>query len=593
MNDFVELRRYITIVIRWWWLIILAVAAASTIGYEVSRRQPRVYQASTTVIVGQSIQIANPDTRDIQASQLVAQTYADIVRRQPVLQGAVERLNLNETWQALRQRVQSNLVEGTQLLEIRVEADSPDEAEIIANEIGHQLILQSPSAQQTPEDDSRLEFVRKRLESLQTNIQAGQAKLVNLETTMAAASSIATKQELQGQIDALEVLIADWQTNYTQLLLFSEGQQKPNYLAVVEPAQANPTPVRPRTLLNTLLSGAVGLFLALVVAFVVEHLNDTVKSAEDWAQVTGTPVLGSIARYKTPRSAGRQRLIVQALPRSRAAENYRALATTKLLFLKGGDRSSDAVLLRSLLISTSQVDNDIGEIEVAANLAVTLAQTGSRVILVDANLHRPTIGQLFGIVEQGGLTDVLTGRSEQPELVSFDWAPGLSILPTGPVTSVDPFELLASPRAVSLVQQLSSQTDLVIIVASPVLSFADSLILASHVDGVMLVERIGAGRRKDASNAAQRLHALDAAIIGAVLQEGRHRSAVRARRGKTVRKAAGGVAAGLRSLGAHLAGAVLSARSGRARAVKPASLADGIAGDGGLSTRPARRRRPL
>ncbi|HKZ80690.1 MAG TPA: Wzz/FepE/Etk N-terminal domain-containing protein [Pyrinomonadaceae bacterium] len=574
MNDFVELRRYITVVIRWWWLIIVAVAVTSAIGYEVSRRQPRVYQASTTLVVGQSIQIANLERRDIEASQLVAQTFADIVRRQPVLQGAVERLSLNETWQALRRRVQGNLVEGTQLLEISVEADSPGEAEIIADEIAHQLILQSPTSQQIPETDARLEFVRQRLESLEANIEAGQSKLVNLEATMAAASSIETKQELQGQIVAMERLIADWQTSYTQLLLFSEDRQMPNYLAVVEAAQAAPTPIRPRILLNTLLAGAVGLFLALLVAFAFEHLNDAVKSAEDWVQVAGAPVLGSIASYKTPRGAGRRRLIVQAQPRSRAAENYRVLATTKLLFSKSGDRSSHVVLLRSLLISTSQVDNDIGEVEVAANLAVTLTQTGSQVILVDANLRRPTLGQLFGIVERGGLTDVLTGRSALPELVSVDWAPGLSILPTGPVASDDPFELLASPRAVSLVQQLSSQADLVIILASPVLSFADSLILASSVDGVMLVERSGATRRKDASNAAQRLHALGADIVGAILQEGRHRSAFGARRGKTVRKAAGSVVAGLRSLSAHLAGAVLDslrrlgARSGQVRTVK-------------------------
>jgi Mrp family chromosome partitioning ATPase len=181
---------------------------------------------------------------------------------------------------------------------------------------------------------------------------------------------------------------------------------------------------------------------------------------------------------------------------------------------------------------------------------------------------------------------VLAGRSALPELVSVDWAPGLSILPAGSVASDDPFELLASPRAASLVQQLSSQADVVIIVTPPVLSFADSLILASHVEGVMLVERRGATRRKAVRHAVQRLHALDATIVGAVLQEGRHRSTFGARRGKTARKAAGSVVAGLHWLSAHL-----GVRSGQAPTAKPASLVDGIAGDGGPASSPARPRR--
>src|SRR5574341_1125160 len=176
MSDFVELRRYITVVIRWWWLLILITAVAAGVGYWVSQNQPQIYQASTTVMVGQSIQATQLDSRDILTSERLALTYANIGRRQPVLQGVIDKLELDDTWQQLKSRVRIVPVEGTQLLEIRVEASSREEARLTADEVARRLILMSPTALENQEKDVNQRLVRQRLRDLQARMDAGQAR---------------------------------------------------------------------------------------------------------------------------------------------------------------------------------------------------------------------------------------------------------------------------------------------------------------------------------------------------------------------------------------------------------------------------------
>jgi len=197
MSDFIELRRYVGSVLKWWWLLILVTGVAAATGYGVSQLQPRVYKSSAAIMVGQSIQATEPDSRDLQTSERLALTYASIARRQPVLQDVVDRLNLSGTWQGLKNRVKVIPVDGTQLLEIKVEASSPEEAQVTANEIAHQLILMSPTALENQEQDENQRLVRQRLEDLQANMEAGQARREELEAAMTSALSAKQIQDLQ------------------------------------------------------------------------------------------------------------------------------------------------------------------------------------------------------------------------------------------------------------------------------------------------------------------------------------------------------------------------------------------------------------
>jgi len=159
MSDFVELRHYAAIVLKRWWVLVLVLIFTLAIGFGVTRQQEPVYKATASILVGQSLQTTNISTQDFRTSEELAQTYAALAQRQPVLEGTVEALGLDTRWQRLRGAVSAKLVPNTQLVEITVEADSPEEAAVIADEVANQLILMSPTALQNQEFAETISFV--------------------------------------------------------------------------------------------------------------------------------------------------------------------------------------------------------------------------------------------------------------------------------------------------------------------------------------------------------------------------------------------------------------------------------------------------
>jgi non-specific protein-tyrosine kinase len=506
MNDFVDLRRVVGSVFRWWWLLILATAVAALIGYWVSERQPRVYRASTTVMVGESIRAVELDSRDIVTSERLALTYADIGRRQPVLQVVVDELNLNDTWQQLKSRVEISPVEGTQLLEIRVEASSPDEAKAIANELAHQLVLMSPTVPEKQEQDENQRLVRQRLEDLQAKIEAGQARRESLEAVMVRSLSVEQVQELQARINSMDSLIAGWENNHTQLLIFVESKRSPNYLTVVEPAQANRNPVRPRVRLNMLLAGVIGLCLTLGFIFLLEYLDNTLKSADDLSQSLGLTPLGTVGRIDGKTYP--DKLIVSQDPFSAASEAYRMIRSN--IQFMSVDRPAKTIVV------TSPTPEE-GKSITAANLGVVMAQAGLKTVIVDADLRQPVQHQIFAEPNLGGLTDLL--RSPGLEINSHlrkTSVPNLQLITCG-ITPPNPSELLGSQRMEQLLASLIEVADVVILDSSPALAVTDAVVLANQVDGVVLVTYAGRTRRDEARQAVLNLRQAGANLLGGVL----------------------------------------------------------------------------
>jgi non-specific protein-tyrosine kinase len=501
-----ELRQYIAIGLKWWWLIILLTLVAAITSYAVSQRQPAVYEATTTLIVGQSFHMAQLDSRDILTSERLALTYADVARRQPVLQQVVDTLDLNESWQVLKERVKIQPVQDTQLLEITVEATSPEEAQVTANEIAHQLILLSPTAVQNQEKEQNQRFVRQRLESLQAKIEAGQARLETLEAAMAGSLSAEQVQELQAEINDLDQLITDWENIYTQLLIFVESEKSPNYLAVVEPAQAKPDPVRPRLFLNTLLAGAVGCMLALGLIFLLEYLDDTIKSGDELSQTLGVTCLGGVGRIKGRRS--QDKLLAPKDPLSHVTEAYR-LIRSNIQFLAVDQP------LKAILVTSSSLSE--GKSTTVANLAAVMAQSGLKTVIVDADLRRPIQHQLFDVDNCSGLTGwLLSPEAELEAALSKTDIENLRLLTSGALPP-NPADLLGSQRMGQLLAQLNELADVVIYDSPPLLNVSDALVLANRLDGVILVIEAGRVRREVVKQAFLSLQQANANLLGGVL----------------------------------------------------------------------------
>jgi capsular exopolysaccharide synthesis family protein len=503
---------HLGIVRRWLWLIILSTFLAGLLTFWISRQQPLSHAASARLLVGPGIRSPNPDLNALRAGAQLMQTYAELPTTGPFLQTIINTLSLDMSIEELREIITLTANQETQILRVGARSNDPGQAVAITNAIAEALVGISPTGSENPVSGLRFQILNQ-VQRLEQNISALESDIALLQTEFQAASDLTEQRLIRDNISQERERLTDAHGTLTQLYEMLQTETT-NLVEIIEPA-ATAVPVATQLGLKVLIGGMVGLILSSLVVLAFEYWNNTIDDVEGLAQVSDGPVLGAIAQHRQLlRRGGRERIVTQALPRSTAAENYRMLGT-KLL------HSGDFQQLNSVLLSTAGPSGDSGEL--AANLAVVLSQTGSRVVLVDANLHHPTIGEIFKVDGRPGLTDYLTGRAEAMELTPVDWAPGLSILPSGPV-SYNSFALLASPRMTHLLARLEDTNDLVIVVASPILSFADSLFLATHVDGVILMARRSKTQGEMVQNSVASLRMVGASLLGTLLLNSRNGS---------------------------------------------------------------------
>jgi len=386
---------------------------------------------------------------------VLAQSYADLARREPVLRVTLEALGLKWDWEVLKGMVTSRVIPGTQLLEISVVDGDPQRARVLVDEVAHQLILQSPAGTD-PQKDAERQFILSQIEELKTNIKKSQEEARQLDDVIAKANSARQIQDARSRQAALQSQTSSWQATYAQLLTNLQ-QGSTNFLSVVEPAQTPYQPIGSRTAYNVLLAMAIGLVLSGSAAFLLEYLDDSLKTADDVRHALGLKVLGSIARIQG--DDYQDKLVVAKYPRSPIAEAYRVLRTN-LQFSAGHP-------WRTLMVtSPSPLE---GKSLTTANLAAALAQSGQRVILVDADMRRPTQHHIFGLENRVGLSDVLergdVSLSEVQQAVSVA---NLSVVTSGPLPE-NPSELLGSKRMGDLMELLQQYADVVVFDSPPVI----------------------------------------------------------------------------------------------------------------------------
>jgi succinoglycan biosynthesis transport protein ExoP len=501
-----ELREYLAVIRKWWWLIVLCTVLAAGASLMVSRSTPPTYQASTTLMVGQIIQDPNPNTQDMSTSERLAQTYAEMVRRQPILQATVEALDLGVGWKALREQVSVNLVRNTQLMEIQVTYTDPQRAVLTADEIARQLILQSPT-KQDKEREAHHQFVTAQLADLQAKIAAGQAEVVELEESIATAFNAEQMQNIRDQITALQTQVNTWQANYAPLLSFlQEGVT--NYISVVEPATVPSAPIGPKTRTNVLLAAVVGVMLGAGFAFLIEYLDDTIKSPDDIIQALGLSPLGAISRIDG--KSYEDKLVAAIHPRSPISEAYRILRTN--IQFSAVDKPLGTLLVGS--------PNPIeGKSITLANLGVVMAQAGLSAILVDSDLRRPVLHKIFDLPNKEGLTTaLLDGELNLDGRLQATQVENLKVLTSGPLPP-NPSELLGSQKMKSLIEALKGKADVILFDSPPTLVVTDAAVLAGQVDGVLLVTEAGNTRREMAQRAKEDLLKVGANVLGAVLNK--------------------------------------------------------------------------
>ncbi|WP_192498633.1 polysaccharide biosynthesis tyrosine autokinase [Ornithinimicrobium pratense] len=279
--------------------------------------------------------------------------------------------------------------------------------------------------------------------------------------------------------------------------------ESPVSASIVRPATASNDPASPNVVQNLSLSLTLGLLLGLGLS-ALRHVIDTrVRGEEDVRRVSDAPTLGAVHYDK---DAAKHPLVVHLDPHSSRSEAFRALRTN-LLYLDPDHQP------RTLLV-TSTIPGE-GKSTSTANLALTLAATGSTVCLIEGDLRRPRLLEYMGLVSSVGLTDVLVGRAELEDVLQ-DFGDGLRVLGCGPIPP-NPSELLGSDAMRRLLDRLSGKFDYVVIDAPPLLAVTDAAVLSTLVDGTIVVVGTGLVRREQLERALGHLNRVESRVLGTVL----------------------------------------------------------------------------
>lgn len=490
-----ELREYVGLLRKWLWLIFLCTVVAGAGAYFVSKRTTPIYEASSTLRVNQA---ANPATSavyaDVLTSERLARTYASLLTSRPVLEETARRLGIEA--KTLSSGVSVTPVRDTLLLQIRVEGPNPQLIAEAANVLP-QVFIDKDREQQ-------LGQVAKYRDTLQGEIDATLADLTRTSDELVKTTD-------SNERTRLEASLAQYRTTYSSLLANAQQAklaeaQSTNNLVVAEPAAVPEAPIRPRTLTNTLLAAVIGALVAIGAAFLIEYLDDTVKTADDVNRVADLSTLGAIARLKE--AGGTRQLIAWLKTKAPESESYRTLRTN-IQF------SSVDNPVKTLLVTSSSPGE--GKSTTTANLAVVLAQTGQKVIVVDTDLRRPVLHKVFEVPNNTGLTTALLGDATQASAhLQVTEIENLSVLTSGPIPP-NPSELLGSHRMKTLVETLSGLADIVIFDSPPVLAVTDAAVLARQVDGVLLVADAGHTKEHALAAAANELQKTGGNLLGVAL----------------------------------------------------------------------------
>ena len=287
---------------------------------------------------------------------------------------------------------------------------------------------------------------------------------------------------------------------------------QPGSVSVVELATVPTSPVKPQVVVNVVLGLIAGLVVAAGLVLLLEYLDDAVKSEQDVERVTGLSTLGMVAHFGRRKS---RHPVSGYGSRSPAAEAYRAIRTSVQFATM--DRPGQVLLV------TSPNAGD-GKSTTAANLAVTMASAGKRVVLVDGDLRKPSLHQIFNLENRMGLTSALLSGNGARTCIQSSGFDNLSVLTSGPLPP-NPSELLSSPRMRDLVETLRREADAVVMDSPPALVVTDATLLAALADGTILVAEAGRTRSAALRQAVDGLSRATDRLSGVVLNKTGRRGA--------------------------------------------------------------------
>jgi polysaccharide biosynthesis transport protein len=384
------------------------------------------------------------------------------------------------------------------------------DAEILALEERLKKEPKEREVNQQGPNSTRLEL-RSRLSAARAELRGLEAGRTRLEAAVQEGRRLMDQWEtLPLQLGQLERERGMAESTYKSLEAHRQeleirNNAKRHSAVIIEPASVPRVPVRPRKGLNLMFASLMGLCLGISMAFLQEFLDDRVNSPEDAERTVGLPVLGYIPMM----SDGQDRLMTELPAQSLISESYRGLRSS--ISFAAVDEP-----IKTLAVSSSNKGE--GKSLTSVNLAIAMAMDRRRVILVDADLRRPSLHRLLRVEQSPGLSDLLVDRVPVEDALQRTEVEGLHVIASGP-RPPDPAELLNSARMADLIKQLSKMADIVIFDTPPCLPVTDAQVLATKVNGVLLVLEVGESKKAALRHAKGLLDQARARTLGLVFNK--------------------------------------------------------------------------
>jgi|WetSurSiteA1Bulk_404760.scaffolds.fasta_scaffold03222_4 capsular exopolysaccharide synthesis family protein len=494
-SESLDLVKYLVLLWHWAWLIVLAVVIAAAGAFFISKLIPPVYQAKTTILVDMAPSNKSLDYNTLMLSSQLTQTYSQMLTKKPVLGEVATRLGLT----GLESKtITAKPVTNTQLINIFAESTNPELAADIANMVVAVFADQVRTLQEMRFSASE---------------QSLQAQMLDIENKIKEANDQLATTKIQSEKDRLETTIANYSQTYSGLLQSYEQvrlskAQTLSSIVQIEPADTPVDPVRPRTLMNIAIAGVVSAILACGLIIGFDLLNDTIRTPEEIVGKLGLPVLGVISHYRNNDGIP----ITVSQPMSPITEAFRNLRTNVKYAGAGLD-----IPLRSIIV-TSALPGE-GKTDVLVNLGIVLAQNKLRVLLIDADLRRPALHRRLGLDNLIGLSQIFV----HPELgISYSLQPtrisGLTAITAGD-SPPNPSELLGSQLMGTILEQLKSNYDVLLIDTPPALAVTDAAVILPYVEGMLLVIKPGTSSMAPLHRLVTQFQQLNANMLGVVLND--------------------------------------------------------------------------
>lgn len=512
-----DLSKFLNIVRRFSWLIVLITLIASLTTFFVLDNQPATFTAKSRLLVGPSMESASLDLNSLKIGGQLIQTYAELVTTQSFLESVNSKLDQKTDPKKLASMIETKQNADTRILTIIVTHQNNEQAVAIANAAAEALIEMSPSKENTTASlrtqmSNQSHQLEQIITNAETSIQQLEAKMIELEsakdpTPEEAKATLEQQNLIVKQLaeersrlsDALRTLA----TIYQVLL-----DTNTNQVEIIELAD-KATHVSQNIPQKTAASGAAGLILVVGVIFASEYLNDTIRFPVDVSGIAKLLLLSTIDKHNRLDGSGLERIVAFAQPQSRAANSYRTVVAKLLL-------STGKSIPYTFLVSSvgSQSGDDAST--VTMNLAVAFAQAGSRVIVVDAQLRNPILTKLFKAEDSAGFSDFLAANSTKLQLIPVKEMSGIRFLPAGLSSEKGSGAVLNSAKMVKLIHEIYKEADIVLVAGPSISWFAESLALASQVNGIILVARPGEAHSKMVNEVVENLSVMHARLIGVI-----------------------------------------------------------------------------